>query len=157
MGLHGFPNWLTGCGGTCLGFGKACLQVDKLTQAGNSILFGHPHGYPPAIACRLPPMADCPAETNADCQGSTGATFECTCKKVAIKVTGKPLTQGICHCTECQAFMQADVFGFLVFLESQVSIERGDQQITHFSVRKPTLLRGFCRVRPSARSLQTVP
>ena len=89
-------------------------------------------------------MAEAGGSTESDTLGEH--LIECACKQVALRVAGNPITQGWCHCSECQLYTQQDVFPFLVYKAAHVSVVRGQDLIQHFCVRLPACQRGFCQV-----------
>ena len=87
------------------------------------------------------------ARSSAYGDGPAQHSYHCACGRVAISVTGEPVSQCLCHCGDCQLFTQQDVFACMLFPAAKVSITSGDNFIKQFSLREPALQRGFCQVR----------
>src|SRR6188474_1337161 len=66
---------------------------------------------------------------------------KCFCGDVALKVTGKPVAMGYCHCTSCREWSAGPVNAFTLWAPSAVTITRGADQLgayhkTDNSIRK---------------------
>lgn len=73
-----------------------------------------------------------------------GQHAQCQCSTVSVRVTGRPLLRGYCHCTTCQKYTGQDYSDVSVFRASDVTLN--DESSIDFKVyQKPKLVqRGRC-------------
>ena len=71
-------------------------------------------------------------------------TAHCSCGTVELKLSGKPLIRGYCHCTTCQAYTGSDYSDVTVFRATDVQIT--DESSVEFQgYQTPSLAqRGKC-------------
>ena len=77
-------------------------------------------------------------------------TAQCGCNTVSVRITGRPLLRGYCHCTTCQKYTGQDYSDVSVFRASDVELD--DESSIDFKVyQKPKLVqRGRCNSCQSA-------
>jgi hypothetical protein len=73
---------------------------------------------------------------------------DCTCGKVVFEVTGEPLAQFYCHCTDCSRYHSTHYVEVLVYPdkpdeESHIRLLEGEQYVNCFS--SGGQVRHFCR------------
>jgi hypothetical protein len=66
---------------------------------------------------------------------------KCFCGAVEIRVVGKPVAMGYCHCTSCRSWSAGPVNAFTLWPPAAVAVTRGSEQLgsykkTENSIRK---------------------
>ncbi len=73
-------------------------------------------------------------------------TYEgsCFCGEVGVRVTGKPVGMGYCHCDSCRRWSAAPVNAFTLWPPESVTITRGAENLASYS-HTPRSERKWCR------------
>lgn len=70
---------------------------------------------------------------------------QCFCGAVAVRVTGKPVAMGYCHCASCRAWSAGPVNAFSLWPPAAVSVTRGAEHVGAFS-KTPNSVRKWCKL-----------
>ena len=92
-------------------------------------------------------------------------TGKCLCGDVTLKVTGEPVVQGNCHCTDCKKNTGAAFATILFFKDEQVSFlsgetssfqytaDSGNKKTKEFCMKCGSLVYGINTGRPGIKSI----
>ena len=69
----------------------------------------------------------------------------CFCGAVEIRVTGKPVTTGYCHCTSCREWAAAPVNAFTLWPPSAVTVTRGKEHLGAYQKTERSIRRWCMR------------
>ena len=68
----------------------------------------------------------------------------CFCGAVEVRVTGKPVAMGFCHCASCREWAAAPVNAFTLWPPQAVSVTRGADQVGAYS-KTDRSIRKWCK------------
>jgi hypothetical protein len=57
----------------------------------------------------------------------------CFCGAVELRVTGKPVAMGYCHCESCRKWSAGPINAFTLWPPNAVTVTRGAEQITSYN------------------------
>lgn len=69
---------------------------------------------------------------------------KCFCGAVEIRVVGKPVAMGYCHCTSCRSWSAGPVNAFTLWPPSAVAVTRGEEQLGSFK-KTENSIRKWCK------------
>jgi hypothetical protein len=68
----------------------------------------------------------------------------CFCGAVEVRVTGRPVVMGYCHCDSCRRWAASPVTAFTLWSPDAVEVVRGGEQLGHHQKTERSV-RHFCR------------